>query len=103
MPILANNKGFKITEFQINIRKRKHGKSKYNLFRLYGGFMDLLTVKFFTSYSLRPLHLFGLGGLILVAFDYWLLGVLGISVIIASLIFHFFTIDPTEKIENDNT
>ena len=63
LPILASHKGFKITEFPIHIRKRKYGKSKYNLLRLYGGFMDLLTVKFFTSYSLRPLHLFGLGGL----------------------------------------
>jgi predicted MFS family arabinose efflux permease len=39
----------------------------------------------------------GLGGLILVAFDYGHMGVLGIAAIIATLIFHFFTIDPTQQ------
>jgi len=38
----------------------------------------------------------GLGGLILVAFNYGHMGFLGISSIIASLIFYFFTIDPTQ-------
>ncbi|MCW3987955.1 MAG: MFS transporter [Candidatus Bathyarchaeota archaeon] len=38
----------------------------------------------------------GLGGLILVSFDYGHMGFLGIAYIIASLIFHFFTIDPTK-------
>ena len=39
----------------------------------------------------------GLGGLLLVSFDYGYIGFLGISAIIASLIFHLFTIDPTKK------
>jgi len=39
----------------------------------------------------------GLGGLILIAFDYGHMGFLGISAIIASLIFHFFTTDPTKQ------
>jgi predicted MFS family arabinose efflux permease len=38
----------------------------------------------------------GLGGLILITFDYGQMGVLGISAIIASVIFHFFTRDPTQ-------
>jgi predicted MFS family arabinose efflux permease len=37
----------------------------------------------------------GLGGLLLVAFDYGHVGFLGFSAIIASLLFHVFTIDPT--------
>ena len=37
----------------------------------------------------------GLGGLILIAFDYGQMGGLGITAIIASFILHFFTIDPT--------
>jgi predicted MFS family arabinose efflux permease len=39
----------------------------------------------------------GLGGLILIVFDYRHMGALGIAAIIASLIFHFFTIDPTQQ------
>jgi len=39
----------------------------------------------------------GLGGFILIAFDYGYMGVLGITAIIASLIFHVFTIDPTQQ------
>jgi predicted MFS family arabinose efflux permease len=39
----------------------------------------------------------GIGGLILIVFDYGHLGFLGIAAIIASLIFHFFTTDPTQQ------
>jgi hypothetical protein len=39
----------------------------------------------------------GLGGLILIAFDYGQMGGLGITAIIASFILHFFTIDPTTQ------
>lgn len=38
----------------------------------------------------------GLGGLILVSYNYELLSVLGIPAIVASFIFHFFTSDPTK-------
>jgi len=39
----------------------------------------------------------GLGGLIIVTFDYGYMGYLGILSIIATFIFHFFTIDPTQQ------
>jgi predicted MFS family arabinose efflux permease len=39
----------------------------------------------------------GLGGLILVTFEYGYMGYLGILSIIATFIFHFFTIDPTQQ------
>jgi predicted MFS family arabinose efflux permease len=39
----------------------------------------------------------GLSGLLLVAFDQGHKGVLGVSAIVVSLIFHLFTIDPTQK------
>lgn len=41
-------------------------------------------------------------GLILITFDYGHMGALGILSIIASLIFHFFTTDPTKKVEIEN-
>ncbi|MBW2979902.1 glycosyltransferase family 2 protein [Candidatus Woesearchaeota archaeon] len=54
LPVLAKWKGFKVTEVPIRIRKRKHGKTKYSIFRLFRGFFDLLAIRFFTSYSTRP-------------------------------------------------
>jgi len=39
----------------------------------------------------------GLGGVILIALNYGYMGVLGIAAIIAAIIFHFFTIDPTTQ------
>jgi predicted MFS family arabinose efflux permease len=45
----------------------------------------------------------GLGGLILITFDYGHMGVLGIAAIIAALIFHFFTRDPTQTSGNLRT
>lgn len=64
LPILAKWKGFRVTERPIHIRKRKHGKTHYNVSRILRGFIDLLTVKFFVSYSQRPSHIFAkLGGI----------------------------------------
>ena len=39
----------------------------------------------------------GLGGLILVAFGYEVLGFMAVTAVVASLIFHIFTIDPTQR------
>lgn len=59
LPILAMNRGYGVGEVEVNHRPRKHGKSKYGVWRLYSGFLDLLTVKFITSYGEKPMHFFG--------------------------------------------
>jgi len=64
LPLLALWKGFKVGEQEIYVRPRKYGKSKYGRFKGLKGFIDLLTVKFFVSYSSRPSHIFGGLGLI---------------------------------------
>jgi len=83
IPALANWKGFNICEMKINHRPRKYGKSKYGGGRILKGFLDLITVKFLTTYLNRPLHFFGLlgvlssllGGVIGLYLTYlWLLG-----------------------------
>jgi dolichol-phosphate mannosyltransferase len=73
IPVLAAARGFRIGELAINHRPRKFGHSKYGMRRFVKGFLDLLTVKFLTSFRRRPQHLLGsvglasflLGGLIL--------------------------------------
>lgn len=40
-------------------RERLHGSSKFGRARFWRGFLDLVTVKFLTTYTARPFHLFG--------------------------------------------
>lgn len=63
LPLLALWKGFRVTEIPINIRKRGSGKTNYTYTRIFRGFLDLLTVKFFMKYSTRPFHIFGILGI----------------------------------------
>ena len=48
--ILISWRGFKITEIEVNHRKREHGKTKYGYSRIITGFLDLVLVKFLLSY-----------------------------------------------------
>ena len=64
IPAIARNMGFLATEVRINHRPRLHGKSKYRSTRFIRVILDLLTVKFLSSYSTRPLQIFGLIGLL---------------------------------------
>ncbi|MGN6482924.1 MAG: glycosyltransferase family 2 protein [Thermomicrobiales bacterium] len=63
-PVLANAEGFRIGELPVKHHPRTWGTSKYGWSRLTKGFLDLLTVIFLTQYRQRPLHLFGLPGLL---------------------------------------
>jgi glycosyltransferase involved in cell wall biosynthesis len=64
IPALASEMGVSISEMPVNHRARLHGTSKYGLSRTVRVFLDLITVKFFLSYSRKPLQVFGLIGLI---------------------------------------
>jgi predicted MFS family arabinose efflux permease len=54
------------------------------------------------SYNVGAALGHGLGGFILLTFDYGHLGVLGIAAIIAAVIFHFFAIDPTIQVKQQS-
>ena len=56
-------KGYKITEIKVKHHPRKYGKTKYNYKRIIKGFLDLLTIWYFTKYSSRPMHFFGTIGI----------------------------------------
>jgi glycosyltransferase involved in cell wall biosynthesis len=66
IPVLAHAKGFRVGEIPVHHHPRRHGKSKYSFERFLRGAFDLLTVLFLRSFQRRPLHLFGLVGLVLV-------------------------------------
>ena len=63
-PVLAHAQGFRIGEIPVKHHARTWGQSKYGWSRLVKGFLDLLTVVFLTQYRQRPMHLFGLPGLL---------------------------------------
>jgi glycosyltransferase involved in cell wall biosynthesis len=65
IPVLAQQRGFRVAELPVNHRPREHGRSRYGLERYLRGFLDLLTVSFLGRYRHRPLHLFGGLGLTL--------------------------------------
>ncbi len=64
IPALAGDMGARITEVPVAHHARIAGTSKYGLGRTCSVVLDLLTVKFLSSYATRPSHFFGLIGLI---------------------------------------
>jgi hypothetical protein len=76
IPLMASWNGFKITEKTVEHRARRYGTSKYGVFRLLSGFLDLLTLMFLHKFTVKPLHFFGTLGLF--------------ACLIASVIFCYF-------------
>lgn len=64
IPVLAHWAGYRVGEITVRHRPRKYGKTKFGIGRFWRGFLDLLTILFTTRYIRRPLHLFGVWGLI---------------------------------------
>lgn len=62
--LLAHARGFRVTELEVQHRKRMYGKSKYGARRFVKGTLDLLTVHVLTAFGERPLHLLGVIGLL---------------------------------------
>ncbi len=80
IPLILQLQGYKIGEVKVQHHKRMSGKTKYNLKRLFKGFLDLAYIKFWFNYSSRPLHFFGLLGICSI--------VIGIVVGILNIAYH---------------
>ncbi|HET8930933.1 MAG TPA: glycosyltransferase family 2 protein [Acidimicrobiales bacterium] len=65
IPVLAHWSGFSVGEEPIAHHERRHGETKFGRARFWRGFLDLITVKFLTTYTARPFHLFGSAGIIM--------------------------------------
>ena len=79
IPALAGDMGARIAELPVSHHARTHGRSKYGLTRTLWVVLDLLTVKFMSSYATRPSHLFGFLGLIAALVGGGITTVLGIQ------------------------
>lgn len=64
IPAVASWMGVTIAEIPVNHRARKFGRSKYGISRTIRVLLDLITVKFLLTYSTRPIHVFGLWGIL---------------------------------------
>lgn len=64
LPALAYIEGARITEIPVRHHARRFGQSKYGLSRTFRVLMDLLTILFMKKFLTRPMHVFGLWGLI---------------------------------------
>jgi len=65
IPVLAHWRGFRVDEIDVEHHARRHGESKFGRARFWRGFLDLITVKFLTTYDRRPFHLFGGAGVVM--------------------------------------
>ena len=64
IPAYAALVGAEIAELEVTHHARQFGKSKYGISRVVRVILDLLTLKFLGSFGTKPLHLFGIPGLI---------------------------------------
>lgn len=59
IPVLATWAGYRTGEIDVTHHPRAEGQSKFGAERFWRGLLDLVTVKFLTTYTARPFHLFG--------------------------------------------
>lgn len=68
VPVLANWRGFSVSEVAVQHNPRKYGYSKFGAMRFLRGLLDFLKVLFIMKYLQRPLHFFGpIGALMFLA------------------------------------
>ncbi len=70
IPIHASWLGAKIIEVKVNHRKRKHGRSKYTLYRALKVILDMITIVFIANYRTKPIYVFGGSGICLIILSF---------------------------------
>lgn len=89
IPVIAKWAGFrKIGEKVVEHRKRKYGVTKFGWDRFVNGFLDLMSITFVGKFSKRPMHFFGLIGLV-----FFLVGfITSLILIISKITFADYTV-----------
>ncbi|CAN7508492.1 glycosyltransferase family 2 protein [Bosea sp. LjRoot90] len=88
VPIYASWMGAKVVEMPVRHHARKFGRSKYGLNRIFKVVLDLIVIKFFSQYLVKPIYVFGgaaalfmAGSIASLVFMLWLKLVEGVSMI----------------------
>lgn len=63
VPIYATWLGAAVAEIPVNHQARQFGQSKYGISRTFKVVLDLMTVKFMSTYLTKPIYVFGTAGL----------------------------------------
>lgn len=80
IPVIAKWAGFgKIGEKVVQHQARKYGSSKFGINRFIRGPLDLASIMFVSKYAKRPMHFFGVLGLVLLFIGFILLAYLSIQ------------------------
>ena len=70
IPAILEWRGARVTEEPVHHRARHAGRTKYNLMRVGRGLIDMIVVRFWQSWGVRPAHLFGLLGFVSAAIGF---------------------------------
>lgn len=66
IPVLAKNEGFtRIDEKPVKHQARQFGQTKFGAERFINGFLDLISLWFFSRFGKRPMHFFGALGVLM--------------------------------------
>lgn len=65
LPVIAHWHGFRVTEMPVTHHPRTTGRSRYGLERYLRALLDLMTTTFLARYARKPMHVFGMLGLLL--------------------------------------
>lgn len=80
IPVLAKWAGFRnIGEKVVVHQERKYGETKFGIERFIRGPLDLLSVSFIARFGKRPMHFFGMLGLIMFLLGFLILGYLSLA------------------------
>lgn len=82
IPALAADVGAEIREVKVHHRPRVAGRSKYGLSRTFRVVLDLITVKFLSTYSTRPIQIIGGIGMLFETAGLGIVGVMGLQKIL---------------------
>ncbi|MEI6059806.1 MAG: glycosyltransferase family 2 protein [Bacteroidota bacterium] len=77
IPVIAKWNGFKkIGEKVVEHRKRKFGVTKFGVNRFINGPLDLISIMFVSKFGKKPMHLFGMLGMLLFVVGFAIAGIL---------------------------
>jgi glycosyltransferase involved in cell wall biosynthesis len=79
VPIYATWRGARVTEIPVTHHPRSRGHTKYGLERVVKVLLDLIVVKFLTSYLTRPIYIFGGFGMLNIG--------LALAALVAAIVF----------------
>jgi glycosyltransferase involved in cell wall biosynthesis len=85
IPAMAADLGARVIEMPVRHHARSAGRSKYGIGRTVRVVLDLLTIKFLSGFSTRPLHVFGVVGLVLALVGFGLIAELGYERIVLGI------------------